>query len=412
MTITLKRLNIKNYRGLRDVELPIKQLTILTGANASGKSSVLSALNFVGYLVGNRYSRLSSSVLTFNGLSRNEGGEPISIALHLEDDDSSTTVDYRTQTDAPTIFRRDNRYGMEINILEEQLSINDLDTISVENGQGVIRDEENPTRHLLYRSKDGGSSALSSATSYGGEKPVATLLQSFIEAMCFYDLSLEKIRFLQDVQIDQLGQLGGKLYPSMSLLPDGSNVQSILYHWYHTNRTKFDNVSRTLFERTGFLMTMNNSKKNTLLDVVHVYLSRKNDDTEVHISQSSDGVLRLIAYLILLNQDKLPSLIAIESPEQDMHPSSISHLGYIFERLSARTQVIITTHSASLLSDFHPDAIGDELGVLFLENADNSKGTQVIDLEERKRRQPALSGWIEDFGIGSAVFDSALLSID
>ena len=40
----LEKVHIKNYRSLRDVELPLKPLTVLVGPNASGKSNVLNAL--------------------------------------------------------------------------------------------------------------------------------------------------------------------------------------------------------------------------------------------------------------------------------------------------------------------------------------------------------------------------------
>ena len=40
----LGQVHIENFLSLRDVDLPLKPLTILVGPNASGKSNVLSAL--------------------------------------------------------------------------------------------------------------------------------------------------------------------------------------------------------------------------------------------------------------------------------------------------------------------------------------------------------------------------------
>ena len=41
----LEKVHIKNFLSLRNVELPLKPLTVLVGPNASGKSNILECLN-------------------------------------------------------------------------------------------------------------------------------------------------------------------------------------------------------------------------------------------------------------------------------------------------------------------------------------------------------------------------------
>ena len=43
----LEKVHIKNFLSLRDVELPLKPLTVLVGPNASGKSNILNALRLL-----------------------------------------------------------------------------------------------------------------------------------------------------------------------------------------------------------------------------------------------------------------------------------------------------------------------------------------------------------------------------
>src|SRR5258707_7886779 len=46
----LKRLQFKNWRSLRDVEIDnLTPLTVFIGANSSGKTNILDALHFVRY---------------------------------------------------------------------------------------------------------------------------------------------------------------------------------------------------------------------------------------------------------------------------------------------------------------------------------------------------------------------------
>jgi len=43
----IKALTISNYRSLKDVVLPLKQLSVITGANGSGKSNLYKALKLL-----------------------------------------------------------------------------------------------------------------------------------------------------------------------------------------------------------------------------------------------------------------------------------------------------------------------------------------------------------------------------
>ena len=123
---------------------------------------------------------------------------------------------------------------------------------------------------------------------------------------------------------------------------------------------------------------------------------------------ASNGTLRLVAHYALLNQPELPSLIAIEEPERHLHPKALKHIANALEQLAAQTQVIITTHSSQLLDAFNPANLLDSLGVLLLRNR-SGHGTEVINIEDIRGDRPALDGWIIDFGVGSAIFDSQLL---
>ena len=46
-TAPLQKIHIKNFLSLRDVELPLKRLTVLVGPNACGKSNLMKALRLL-----------------------------------------------------------------------------------------------------------------------------------------------------------------------------------------------------------------------------------------------------------------------------------------------------------------------------------------------------------------------------
>lgn len=126
------------------------------------------------------------------------------------------------------------------------------------------------------------------------------------------------------------------------------------------------------------------------------------------LAGASDGTLSLVAYYIFLNQPELPPLLAFEEPERNLHLGALSDIANVLEQLSERTQVIITTHSSQLLDAFNPENLSDSLGVLLLRNRPGN-GTEVINIQDIRGDRAALDGWIADFGIGSAIFESELL---
>lgn len=47
----IKRLRVKNYKSLKYLDLQLKPLTVLVGANNAGKSNILDAFQFLGEFV-------------------------------------------------------------------------------------------------------------------------------------------------------------------------------------------------------------------------------------------------------------------------------------------------------------------------------------------------------------------------
>ncbi len=87
----------------------------------------------------------------------------------------------------------------------------------------------------------------------------------------------------------------------------------------------------------------------------------------------------------------------------------LNEITNILREISENSQVIITTHSSELLNAFlYSDFSSDSIGILLLRNRPK-EGTEIINVNERRRNDEDLSGWMADFGIGSAIFDSPFL---
>lgn len=70
------------------------------------------------------------------------------------------------------------------------------------------------------------------------------------------------------------------------------------------------------------------------------------------LGQESDGTIRILALLVALYQDLQDMLLVIEEPELSLHPGALSVLAGVIKEASLRNQIIITTQSPDLISEF------------------------------------------------------------
>ena len=387
--VFLEKVHIKNFLSLRDVELPLKPLTVLVGPNASGKSNVLSALSLFNMMM--RIEAPPPVELIQNFLW---AGDASRITFRLQSEVDKTPAEYQlvlnTETDSP--------------FAAEELLVNGERVISIQNGQGHVWDEngENQTR---YKSD---KLALRSAGDYG-DKPVTNVLTDFIKGWNFYDFQPTLMRDDDDLMRSPFLRVGkalsdksDELRESPQLNIHGSTLSMLLSYWYKNARERFCDVSDSLAASTNISIDL------CEIDGENQLCLWEGHERPIPLASASDGTLRLVAYYVLLNQPKLPPLIAIEEPERNLHPGALLDIAQVLEQIAERTQVIITTHSSQLLDTFRDESLSDWLGVLLLRNQPG-RGTEVVNLEDIRHKRASLDGWIVDFGIGSAIFHSSLL---
>ncbi len=104
----------------------------------------------------------------------------------------------------------------------------------------------------------------------------------------------------------------------------------------------------------------------------------------VHLS---DGTIRFICLATALMQPNPPSTIVIDEPELGLHPYAIALLADLIQSAAERTQVVVSTQSATLLDHFDP---GDVVVV----NREN--GCSALE-----RPDPgALADWLQEYSLG------------
>jgi predicted ATPase len=103
----------------------------------------------------------------------------------------------------------------------------------------------------------------------------------------------------------------------------------------------------------------------------------------------SDGTLRWLALIVILLNPSPAPVTCIEEPELGLHPDMIPTLADLLRDASARTQLVVTTHSQALVECFSDDP--ESVCVCEKEGS----ATRVRRLDPKQ-----LSSWLENYSLG------------
>lgn len=88
------------------------------------------------------------------------------------------------------------------------------------------------------------------------------------------------------------------------------------------------------------------------LDGGRLVLYLQESNRTVPARRLSDGTLRYLCLLAILLDPAPPPLVVIEEPELGLHPDMFPILRDLLQSASARTQLVVTTHSPTLVDAF------------------------------------------------------------
>lgn len=171
--------------------------------------------------------------------------------------------------------------------------------------------------------------------------------------------------------------------PTDQLLPDARNLALVLNEIQHRDSRLFDSAMKRFlprYERLSIRIIGAN---------VQFYLHEVGMNGPISAARVSDGTLRFLAMLAALLTPTPPPLLCLEEPELGMHPDALAVLAELLVDASKRMQIVVTTHSDTLLS-----ALNDYVNsVLVCEN--NGRGTTIEHLDAER-----LTFWLEKYKLG------------
>lgn len=173
--------------------------------------------------------------------------------------------------------------------------------------------------------------------------------------------------------------------PDTVLFEDASNLGLVLNSLQHQTETK----QRILEELQRFSDAVEDVTTRVQGGTIQIFLHERGLHQPVPATRLSDGTLRYLCLLAVLCHPQPPPLICLEEPELGLHPDIIPALVDLLIDAAQRTQVVVTTHSDTLISALsqRPQTV--------LVCARDDRGTHL------RRLDPAhLRGWLEKYALG------------
>jgi len=140
------------------------------------------------------------------------------------------------------------------------------------------------------------------------------------------------------------------------LKEDGANLGSFLYRLEHDEPQYYMRIVDTIRLVLPFFATFELYPES---GSVLLRWREIGSDQVFNVSQASDGMLRAMALIALLQQPErdLPDVLILDEPELALHPYAIEVLASLIHSASNHVQVMVATQSVSLIDRFEPDDI-------------------------------------------------------
>ena len=353
----LRRISIKGFKSIRELDLEILPVNVLVGANGAGKSNLISFFKLLNEMMGGRLqqhiaeSGRAQSVLHFGPketpqmeasleFDLDNGVDEYSMRLfHAAGDKLIFAEEALTfcATGYPTPKKRSLGAGHE----ETQIGK------KADEGDDIAR----VFRHILNQCR----------------------------VFHFHDTS-------QTARVRQYCYVGDHRF----LMPDAGNLAAFLLRLRDENGGQaYRRIVTTLRQVAPFFDDFVLAPEGPgLKDVILNW--RERDSAQVFgPHQLSDGTLRAMCLVALLLQpeSELPSLVVVDEPELGLHPQALDVIAALVKTASHHTRILVSTQSSAFLDNF------DAEQVIVVDREGKESKFARLDTEK-------LEDWLEEYSLG------------
>ncbi len=361
----IESFTVRNYRALRHLEMKnLTPLTVLLGPNGSGKSTVFDAFAFLSecFTVGlrsawdrrNRFRELRSrdavGPIVFEVKYREYKKSPL-ITYHLavDEDDSGPFI-----SDEWLAWRRGKQRGRPFKFLNFQ------------RGKGEVLSGEEPEEkaNRIEESLTGRDVLAVNTLGQFARHPRVSALRSFITGWYLSYINADSAKVITESG------------PKERLSQTGDNLPNVIQYLWEQHPDRLEEILGRLSKRVprlaGFMA------EETIDGRLVLQFQDAPFERPILAKYASDGTLKMLAYLTVLQDPYPPKFIGIEEPENQLHPRLLRDLADECRQASTRTQLMVTTHSPDFVDGLNPEEVWilyrDKEGYTHARRASNMPG--------------------------------------
>ncbi|MEH2116508.1 AAA family ATPase [Nostoc sp.] len=338
---SFESITIEGYRRLYSVQVNMRPLTIMIGANGVGKTSLLEIFLL---LAASAKGQLESKISDLSGLSEiMTGDQAKSLAISL-----SMSVPNNAPFD---YYLRITPKGLAYEIALETLTQQNDPSASIPfkhiESSGLDVKYYSPDIQKLLRPNWDHNPLETSLSQVPKMYQEPENLRKRLASCTFYGAL--NVAPKSPVRLPQ------SMRPVTLPGSNGEDLVSCLYYLRETDSERFEIIEDTLaaafpdFERLSFPPVAAGTLAMTWKD--------KNFSKPLYTHQLSEGTLRFLWLVTLLQSPDLTAVTLIDEPEVSLHPELLQLLADLMREATQRTQLIVATHSDRLIRFLKPKEV-------------------------------------------------------
>ncbi|MFN7414263.1 MAG: chromosome segregation protein SMC [Anabaena sp. LE011-02] len=349
----LQRVIIKGFKSIKTMDLELRPLNILIGANGAGKSNLISFFKMLNEMMAGRLqqyigiSGYAQSLLHF--------GPKVTPQIESQ-------LEFDVKTDVKT----------EVLIYSMRLFHAAGDTLIFAEEAFIWIGDRN------HSSLGAGHQETKINESAEAGRETAQILKLLING-CF-------VYHFHDTSTTARVRQSCYVGDNHSLMSDAGNLAALLLRFREYDTTAYQRIVKTIRLIAPFFddFDLVPRRNNVILN-----WREKGSDQVFGPHQFSDGTLRAICLTTLLLQpeNELPKLIIVDEPELGLHPYALNIVAGMFGKASYHTQILISTQSTSFLDNFNPE------DVITVDRVGKESEFKRLNSEE-------LEAWLEEYSLG------------
>jgi predicted ATPase len=327
----LETLDLKGFRSIKQLEnFTLGPITVLVGANGSGKSNLIGFFRMMNYVMQGGLQRFL------------QDGGGASNVLHFG------PAHYRF-LNGNLAFRSDSG----LNTYRCELTFAAVDRLRfVHEEVQFKRNGPNFPRTIPIENNEPSESTLSRRDMNPEIQPSETFIRKFlnkVRVFHFHDTSMtSRMRnYCDETDAPYLRAEGGNLAAVLLRLR-----KEFPAHY----RRVVAGVNTVFPELSDFHLESTSGNGASLL----LRWRPTSNPTEVFgPAHLSDGTMRMVALVTLFNlpEAMAPWMIILDEPELGLHPAAEAYLASLIRSASTQTQVLLSTQSATLVDHFKPHEV-------------------------------------------------------